>query len=528
MAAATPGHVPRPDLVQPTSAPTIHDYPTGTVQDPPSSSSHSQDPGENPSSSNPSEPKQDPASQVDKPPAPNQQISSIGGHKVQPAQGNGIIVGSSTLRPGVQTKGDDGTPLSVGSDLVVVDGIATIPLKPPPAKSKQTADAVIPLKSPPKHEQTSNAVIMNFPAPTPIILNGHTIVREPADPTQHKAPQGASVSGGSDGGSVGNGVVIAGSTYSPGVTTKLPNGTPLSVETDHIVIAGSSHALLPAAAPSPVLIAGKSIFRVSDGNFVIGSSTIHVGAPSATVYGHAISIDSSFAVVDRSTYFLPATSKANAAAPNGPSRSALTLADGTIITAGSPAVTVSSKTVSLDQEGTSLFVNGKPFSVPSFLPPNTVFATLPGILSVAGQTFTPEGRGFSIGIQAVKPGASAITIAGTKVSLDSGGHLTIGNSVTTLPISTATSGAGPEATIGGVAIKGGLEGSNNAGGDIHQTSSGMRAGPSGLPGQNNGSDGGSRAGSQSFTGGARGMRIRGGKDFFGLLMVIISYLVICM
>ncbi|KAL6720091.1 hypothetical protein ACLMJK_002012 [Lecanora helva] len=120
----------------------------------------------------------------------------------------------------------------------------------------------------------------NPAAPNSVVANGNTIVRN-----------------------LYGGVVVAGSTYMPGSTAQL-SGAPLSVAPDHVVVGGSSYAL-PAPPPgSPVLFSGQSIAKAQGGGIVIGGATIGAGSQTA-VAGHTVSVDSSNAIVDGSTYALP-------------------------------------------------------------------------------------------------------------------------------------------------------------------------------------------------------------------------------
>ena len=58
-------------------------------------------------------------------------LPSIGNYRIQKTAGGGIVFGSTTLGPGDQiTKG--GTPISVGSDRVVIDDSTILLLAPSP------------------------------------------------------------------------------------------------------------------------------------------------------------------------------------------------------------------------------------------------------------------------------------------------------------------------------------------------------------------------------------------------------------
>lgn len=115
-------------------------------------------------------------------------LSSIENNQIQKTEGGGIVIGSTTLRPGGQTT-RYGTPLSVGSDHAVI-GDSTILLVAP------TGDVWDP-----------DSIVMA--ASDPVIVGGNTVDR---------------LSGG--------GVLIAGSTYSPGSHTTI-SGVSVSVAADN-------------------------------------------------------------------------------------------------------------------------------------------------------------------------------------------------------------------------------------------------------------------------------------------------------
>ena len=90
---------------------------------------------------------------------------------------------------------------------------------------------------------------------------------------------------------------------------------------------------------------------------------------------------------------------------------------------GGPAVTVDGSTFSLASSGSNaLIVNGKTTPLP--WTPLSVF-------KVGSQTFTAAPIGFEVGTQSVSPGAPAVTVDGTLISLDSS-ELIIGTSTVAL------------------------------------------------------------------------------------------------
>ena len=91
---------------------------------------------------------------------------------------------------------------------------------------------------------------------------------------------------------------------------------------------------------------------------------------------------------------------------------------------GGNSHTVDGTAISLDQSG--ILVIGS--STVSLISPSSIT-----ILTVAGQTFTPNPTAFSIAGTVVSAGDSAITVDGTIISLDPSGVLAIGNSTIDLP-----------------------------------------------------------------------------------------------
>ena len=138
-------------------------------------------------------------------------LPSIGTLQVQKAEDGGIIIGSETLQSGAQTT-LDGTPVSVGSDRVII------------------GDSTIPLAAPTEVNPGSNPIVMA--APDPALVGGNTVDRLP------------------DGG-----ILIAGSTYSSGTHTTI-SGIDVSVAGNGVIVDGATHMLPPQNILTPVLIGG--------------------------------------------------------------------------------------------------------------------------------------------------------------------------------------------------------------------------------------------------------------------------------
>ena len=169
----------------------------------------------------------------------------------------------------------------------------------------------------------------------------------------------------------GGGIIVASTTLEPGLQTTI-DGTPLSVNKDHIVIASST---IPLAPP--------------------------------------------------------------------PAHSIVTLINGDIISAGGQVAIVSGTTVALAANDDALVVNGKTSPLP---PPPTP------ILTLAGQTITPNPTGFAIGRQSVLPGGPAVTVDGNTLSLASESNALIVNGKTSPLPPPPSQPPTPNVTIAGQTI----------------------------------------------------------------------------
>ena len=164
------------------------------------------------------------------------------------------------------------------------------------------------------------------------------------------------------------------------------------------------------AQPLPS-IGGYQIQAANGGGLVIASNTIPPGVQTI-IDSTPISVGKDQIVVASSTIPLDYPS----ADP------IVTLVNGDILSAGGKAAMVSGTTVALAPNGDALVVDGKV----SPLPPPPI-----SILRVAGQTLTAAPTGFAIGGQSLLPGGSAVTYAGSVISLASGSNALIVNGRTT-------------------------------------------------------------------------------------------------
>ena len=293
---------------------------------------------------------------------------------MQTASNGGVILAGQTLAPGVQTT-ISGHAISVGSGNVVVDGNTQI---------------------------LPTAV----PAPPPQPLIGGS--------TMQRASNGA--------------VVVGSSTFSVRSQATI-GGHVVSIGATHVVIDGTTNALpTPAPTDSPILLNGQTVQRASNGGLMIGTSTLAPGTQT-TIAGHVISAGTNDVVLDSSTYALPPVAGATLVSPPkaSPQRNAITLPNGSILSAGGTPVMISSEIVSVLSNDQGAVVDGStiPFASP----------TAQSVFTVGGQTFTAAPSSFVVGGATVSLDGAPVIIAGTIVSLGPSG-LQIGSR--TVPLASAT------------------------------------------------------------------------------------------
>ena len=267
----------------------------------------------------------------------------------------------------------------------------------------------------------------------------------PAPQTEQEVP--VQVGGNSIARASNGGIIIGGSTLAPGSEATI-SGQVVSAGATNVAIGGSTYNLASTAgavlqtpspvAPSnaPVVVAGQTVARASNGGLIVGTSTIAPGA-QATISGHVFSAASTGATniaIDGNNFALATTAGAllETPAPISPvsAEAAVTLANGDVISAGGPAAVVSGVTASVLGDDSGLVIGSK--TIP--LPPPSVLTTSNAVYTVGGQTFTaaPSGLPISIDGTTLSPGGSPITISGTVVSLGSGA-LQIGSTIMPLP-----------------------------------------------------------------------------------------------
>lgn len=171
-----------------------------------------------------------------------------------------VVAGSITITPISQTIGED------TREPVVAGGITFQP----------------------SHVQSANAVALETPAP--LSVGGNPVL---------KAANG--------------GLLVAGTTISPGSTTSLL-GHIIVANSDNVILDGTTHSLAPATpypvetpTSTPLDIANQPVLIAANGDLVVAGSTIPRGS-TTSLLGHAISVGSDNVVVDGTTHtFGPVT-----------------------------------------------------------------------------------------------------------------------------------------------------------------------------------------------------------------------------
>ena len=341
-------------------------------------------------------------------PAPQPSVPvEVGGNSVVKAPSGGVVIGSSTIAPGSKAT-ISGQVISAGPSNVAIDG-STYAL--------------------------------------PTIAGG--VLETPAPQTEQEVP--VQVGGNSIARASNGGIIIGSSTLAPGSEATI-SGQVVSAGATNVAIGGSTYdlastagAVLQTPSPvtptnAPVVVAGQTVARASNGGLVVGTSTIAPGA-QATISGHVFSAAGTGATniaIDGNNYALATTAGVllETPAPLSPkaAEAAVTLANGDVISAGGPAAIVSGVTASVLGDDSGLVIGSK--TIP--LPPPSALTTSGALYTVGGQTFTAAPSGLPISIDGTKlsPGGSPITISGTIVSLGNGA-LQIGSTIMPLPTAPA-------------------------------------------------------------------------------------------
>ncbi len=397
----------------------------------------------------------------------------VAGQTVSRASNGGVVIGSSTIAPGQQAT-ISGQVISAGPSNVAIGGstyalpstagaILQTPAPQPSSPVEVGGNSIVKAANggvvigsstiAPGSEATISGQVISA-GPSNVAIDGSTyavptsvgaVLETPAPQTEQEVP--VQVGGNSIARASNGGIIVGGSTLAPGSEATI-SGQVVSAGATNVAIGGSTYdlastagAVLQTPSPvtpsnAPVVVAGQTVARASNGGLIVGTSTIAPGA-QATISGHVFSAAGTGATniaIDGNNYALPTTAGAllETPAPISPmtAEPVVTLANGDVISAGGPAAVVSGVTASVLGDDSGLVIGSK--TIP--LPPPSALTTSNAVYTVGGQTFTAAPSGLPIFIDGttLSPGGSPITISGTVVSLGNGA-LQIGSTIMPLP-----------------------------------------------------------------------------------------------
>lgn len=319
----------------------------------------------------------------------------VGSSAIVKASNGGVVIGGSTVAPGVQTA-VAGYTISVGSSHAVVNGI-TYAL---PA--------------------SAGAVVQAAPALSPVFGGSQSVVIGP-----------------------NGGIIIGSSTFAPGAQATIA-GKVVSVGSSSMVIGGTTYSL--PTNPGAVLQQAPNLAQnLASGSKVTlaNGAIITAGGASVTIGGSVIGIPSggSGLIVNGKTVPLPTNSVFTVAGQTFTAAPTAFAVAGQSLSPGGSAITLSGTVLSLGPSGLQVGSSTIPLSSPQ-----------PSVFTIAGQTFTASPSGFAIGSQTLLPGGPALTLSGNIISLGPSG-LQIGTS--TIPLTpTASASASASSGLGGLIMGG--------------------------------------------------------------------------
>ncbi|KAI4258547.1 MAG: hypothetical protein LQ352_001182 [Teloschistes flavicans] len=330
---------------------------------------------------------------------------AVNGITFSRGSGAGLVIGTQTVIPGANAITISGTPISLpaAGNAVVVGG-STVPIPTP--------------------ELTAP------PTPGLLTVDGFTFSRGP-----------------------GSDIILSSQTLTPGAPALIISGTPISLLPSGTAVAvGSNIVPIPSSGDSAaslgdiLTIDGFTFTRGPNSDVVLNGQTITPGAPALTISGTPVSLlpFNIALVIGSSTYPIPT---AVTPAPGLFTVDGLTFSrdpksnlvlNGQTITPGAPAITVSGETISLLPSGNALAIDGATFPVPIPASATPLPTSAPDLLTIDGFTFSRDSKSdLILNGQTISPGAPAITISGTPISLLPFATAVVINGVTD-PISAAT------------------------------------------------------------------------------------------
>ena len=343
-----------------------------------------------------------------------------------PLNSVGVVVGGQTLRPGAQTT-ISSTPVSVGSQgSVAIGASSTVNVDTVPQQIGGHSVSAVPSGSgrivagdqnlqPGARTTIDNTAASMGQGGTEAVGGVTTVNAASASQVIGKQSIAADPSN-------SEGIIVAGQAPQPGAPTTIDQ-TPVSIDRGGTLAVGSIIGQVsPVPAPlAAVVTIGSNTYAVSSGNpLVIGSSTISVGGPVATVSGQAVSLDPQGIVVGSSIVAYPA-------APSRGENAAVTIG-GNIYTAssGRPLV-IGSSTLSagglvetIDGQRVSVGVDGVIIDS-STIAYSSAAVPVGGdgtVITIGGHTYrVSSGVPLVIGSTTLSEGGPSVTIDGQRVSI---------------------------------------------------------------------------------------------------------------
>ena len=348
-------------------------------------------------------------------------LGVVGGQVINGNSQSAIVAGQ-TISAGGPPVMIQGTPVSLGaSNIVIGTNTAALPSANVPGGDSTNAPLGIVagqvISGDKSHAVVDGQTILPGSAATisgtPVSLgNGNLIVGTDSIPLPTAVPGGLQAVGPSA-------FAISGSTVSNGGSPITVSGTRISLGPSGLVVGSSTIPLTNQAQMSQAT--GPPVYYI-DGTGVTQ------GSPAVTVSGTRISLGSSNVVIGSSTIALPSSSVLSVGGQAFTPQAGGFSIDGTTITPGGPGVTISGTAVSIDSSS-NLIIGSSTIAM-------TAGITGSPTLAVAGETLTARpkslGGGFVVDGQTITPGAAAVTISGTAVSLNTASSLIVGSSTIAL------------------------------------------------------------------------------------------------
>ena len=239
---------------------------------------------------------------------------------------------------------------------------------------------------------------------------------------------------------IANGVSIQGTPVT-GTSPVLISGTTVSVYKSHVYIGSESYPL-PTVSPTPVMTLANGAAALPMSNAVsIDGTTLTAGAPAATISGTAVSLDSS------SNLIFDGTAQALPSFPQPTHKSnQITTINNVVVQLLSSGISIAGTTLtpgapaiiasgSLISLGSTVLAIGTTSVPVSFGTPKTLITT------IGGQPITAGATGIRIGSVTLTPGAQGITLGGTLISLGASGSLVVGSKTVMLGVPTGSLGS---------------------------------------------------------------------------------------